>query len=130
MQSGALMFLASAVISAMTVAATPAEAQLIAYHYDGVYSGGAPPAPGLSDRSCRALPLTRIDIENGILRAWDGGRQSVKGFVTHDGFFNADYYFPGRRGVVFEGVIDTGGRLSGGIFDGGCAFVIEMTKAQ
>lgn len=107
-----------------------ASAQVVSYNYDGVYIGATPPAPDLSDASCAALPLTRIEITNGALRAWDGSRQTVKGLVTHDGFFNADYYFPGRQGVVFEGFIDGGGRLTGGIFDGGCAWVVEMMKSR
>lgn len=117
-----------AMVSALAVAKVAA--QVVSYYYDGVYIGATPPAPGLADASCAALPLTRIEITNGALRAWDGSRQTVKGLVTHDGFFNADYYFPGRQGVVFEGFIDGGGRLTGGIFDGGCAWVVEMMKSR
>jgi len=106
----------------------PAAAQVVSYAYDGAYYGAALPEPGLSHAGCAPLPLTEIDIRNGALRAWDGDRQTVKGIVTGSGFFNADYYFPGRAGVVFEGVIDAGGRLSGGIMDGGCAWVVDLVK--
>ena len=104
------------------------KARMISYAYDGVYLGKTPPAPGLSEPLCKALPLNRIEIENGMMRAYDGARQTVKGFVTHDGFFNADYYFPGRQGIVFEGAIDDAGRLTGGIMDGGCAWLARLSK--
>ncbi|MEZ5893280.1 MAG: hypothetical protein R3C58_09085 [Parvularculaceae bacterium] len=106
-----------------------AAAQVVSYDYDGVYIGSADPAPGLSGPNCAPLPLNRIEIRNGALRAYDNyKRQSVKGIVTPSGFFNADYYFPGRQGVVFEGRIDGGGGLSGGIMDGGCAWVVSMLR--
>lgn len=120
---------AAAGFAACALATAPLAAQLISYRYDGVYLGSATPAE-FSAPACGALPLYRIEIENGILRAWDGERQTVKGFVTHDGFFNADYYFPGGRGTVFEGMIDAGGRLTGGIFRGECAWVVELSKAR
>ncbi len=123
-------FAAICAFVAALLAAQPDETQarMISYAYDGVYVGATPPAPGLSEPFCEPLPLNRIEIKNGALRAYDGGRQSVKGFVTHDGFFNADYYFPGRQGVVFEGAIDDAGRLTGGIMDGGCAWIVNLLK--
>ncbi|WDI32254.1 hypothetical protein PUV54_03490 [Hyphococcus flavus] len=100
----------------------------VSYQYDGVYAGAATLSEGLSDPACRALPLSSIEIRNGALRAWDGSWQTVKGVVMQDGFFNADFYFPGRHGVVFEGRIDGGGRLTGGVFDNGCAWIVELMK--
>jgi hypothetical protein len=117
-------------VIAAALVTTKAAAQVVSYNYDGVYQGVTRVSPGLSDATCRDLPLTRIEIRNGALRAWQGSWQTVKGLVTHDGFFNADYYFPGRAGVVFEGTIDGGGRLTGGIFDGGCAWVVEMVISR
>lgn len=120
---------AAAGLIAAIWAAAPVAAQLISYRYDGVYLGTAR-ATEFSAATCGALALNRIEIKNGILRAWDGDRQTVKGFVTHDGFFNADYYFPGEHGVVFEGMIDAGGRLTGGVFRGDCAWVAELSKTR
>ncbi len=104
-------------------------APLVSYAYDGVYQGGAILADDLSDSACPLIPLYRIEIRNGALRAWDRGRQTVKGIITHDGFFNADYYFSNGRGHVFEGSIDSRGRLVGGVFYGRCAWIVELTRA-
>ena len=116
-------------LSAIMLTAASASAELVSYRYDGVYVG-ATTATAFSDASCPTLPLNRIEIKNGILRAWNGNHQSVKGFITHDGFFNADYYFLGEHGVVFEGIVDAGGRLTGGIFRADCAWVVDLTKMQ
>lgn len=118
------------VVCGLTSMLAAAAAEFISDRYDGVYAGAARISPGISDAFCADLPLRRIEIRNGILRAWDGERQIVKGFVVHDGFFNADYYFPGGRGVVFEGAIDARGRLVGGVIDGGCAWVVELSKSS
>jgi len=110
-------------------AASPAAAQIITERYDGVYLGAATLSSELSHGACPRLPLTRLEIRNGILRAYDeGGRQSVKGIMTGDGFFNADYIFPDGRATRFEGIVDRQGRLTGGVVDGGCIWVVELSK--
>lgn len=130
MAKSAMAALAVSVTVFFVTQSIPAAAQMVSYNYDGVYLGAAAPAPGLSEPFCKPLPLNRIEIRNGALRAYDGARQSVKGIVTNNGFFNADYYFPGRQGIVFEGVIDHGGRLTGGIMDGGCAWVADLSRTR
>ena len=108
---------------------TPAPGEVVSYAYDGVYEGGATIIHDLSDPACPALPLYRLEIRDGALRAWDRGRQTVKGIITHDGFFNADYYFPNGGNHVFEGAVDRGGRLTGGVFYQRCAYLIELYKS-
>lgn len=108
---------------------TPAAAELISHRYDGVYEGKTRVAREISEASCTALPLRRLEIRNGILRAFQpGGHQSVKGFVTADGFFTADYIFPDGRATPFEGIIDARGKLTGGVAAGGCAWVVELSR--
>ncbi len=115
---------------AAALATTPAPAELVSYAYDGVYEGGAAIVRDLSDPACPTLPLYRIEIRDGALRAWDGGRQTVKGVITHDGFFNADYYFADGRARVFEGAIDRGGVLTGGVFYQRCAYLVTLYKTR
>lgn len=115
-------------LAATALLAGAAHAEPISARYDGVYMGESRLAPGLSDPSCGALALTRIDIGNGMMRAWSGEHQTVKGFVTSDGFFNADYYFPGAQGIVFEGMISADGRLTGGIMRGRCAWLVALSR--
>lgn len=122
--------IAALTITALTIAAGPVAAQMVSYRYDGLYLGAATPSPGLSDPACGALPLTQLDIRDGALRAFDSQFQIVKGIITHDGFFNADYYFPDGRRVVFEGTIDGDGRLLGGVMDGGCVWIVDLKKVS
>lgn len=111
--------------------AGPAAAQIISYRYDGDYAGAAKLSPDISDASCPALPLVRLEIKNGILRAYDdSGRQTVKGFVTGDGFFTSDYIFPDGRTTLFEGIVDAQGRFTGAVIDGPCAWVVELFKTR
>ncbi len=127
MRRNGLLFSAF-ILAALTT--TPAQSTLVSYAYDGVYEGGATIVDELSDPACPALPLYRIEIRDGALRAWDRGRQTVKGIITHDGFFNADYYFADGRNHVFEGVVDRHGTLIGGVFYGRCAYLIDLRKSR
>ncbi|MEO1137467.1 MAG: hypothetical protein AAFW68_12815 [Pseudomonadota bacterium] len=117
-------------IAVFAMATAPVAAQMVSYRYDGLYLGAAPPSPGLSDPACGALPLTQLDIRDGALRAFDGRFQIVKGIITHDGFFNADYYFPDGRRAVFEGTVDSDGRLLGGVMASGCVWIIDLKKVS
>lgn len=116
--------------AALAVVTTmPASAEFVSYAFDGVYVGGASIVRDLSDPSCPAMRLTRIEVRNGALRAWDRGRQTVKGLMTHDGFFNADFYDANGERRVFEGTIDRNGALIGGVFSRRCAFLVTLYKA-
>lgn len=121
---------AGGVIAVVLATVLPAPAQFVSYSFDGVYDGGAVLVDDLSDPACATLPLTRIEIRDGALRAWDGGRQTVKGLITHDGFFNADYYNADGAALVFEGTIDRNGALVGGVHDGRCANLIKLYKSR
>ena len=116
------------VTAACAITTMAASQSLVSYRFDGVYSGNVEIARDLSDPACPLIPLDRIEIRDGALRAWDRGRQTVKGIITHDGFFNADYYFNNGRGHVFEGAVDRNGKLVGGVFYGRCAWVAELTR--
>ncbi|MFQ5562898.1 MAG: hypothetical protein ACE5FO_04950 [Parvularculaceae bacterium] len=120
------------VLAAAFVSAAPGAAQIISYRYDGAYIGAANLERSLSDASCTpTLPLVRLEIRNGILRAYEeNGRQIVKGFVTGDGFFTSDYIFDDGRTTLFEGMVNARGRLTGGIVDGACAWVVELSKLR
>ena len=120
-------FAASAI--ATLLAATPAPAQVVSYAYDGVYMGGASVMGELSDPTCPGLALSRLEIRDGALRAWDRGRQTVKGLITHDGFFNADFYDVNGAALVFEGTVDRGGAFVGGVFNRHCAYLVRLYKA-
>ena len=117
-----------AALTAISTLLAVAAAQLVSYAYDGVYKGRSSIVSDLSGAACPRLPLHRLEIRDGALRAWDSGRQTVKGIITHDGFFNADYYFPTGENRVFEGAVDQRGRLIGGVFHQRCAYVVELHK--
>ncbi len=113
------------------ILALPAAAQIISDRFDGVYTGAARPASELTDPSCPILPLYRLEIRNGILRAFDdSNRQTVKGFVTGAGFFSSDYTFADGRTTLFEGRVDRKGRLTGGVVDGPCAWVVDLSRTR
>lgn len=119
----------SSLLSAGAAFVSAGAAEFISHRYDGEYLGAANVSPASSDASCAPLPLVSLEIRNGILRAYQpDGHQSVKGFVTTDGFFTADYIFPGGRATLFEGIVDTRGKLTGGIVDGGCVWVVDLSK--
>ncbi len=108
-----------------------AEEYFVSYRYDGDYVGAALVSPGLSDRSCNALPLVHLEIRNGALRAYDrNNRQIVKGLITGDGFFFGDYIFADGRTTLFEGSVDRQGNFAGGIFDSGCAWLVRLSKRR
>ena len=124
-------FRALMVASCMLLSAGPAAATMISDRYDGNYVGAATVARELSSPACAPLPLAHLEIRNGILRAYEyGGRQIVKGLVTHDGFFTSDYIFADGRTTLFEGLVDRQGEFSGGIVDGPCIWVVKMLKSQ
>lgn len=124
--------LVSLVFSGATMAwAAAAEEYFISYRYDGDYRGATTVTRALSSPSCKALPLVHLEIRNGILRAYDANNhQIVKGFVTGDGFFTSDYIFFGGRTTLFEGLVDRRGQLTGGIVDGACAWLVELSKTK
>ena len=116
-----LLLLANAVSSAA--------AQLISHRYDGVYLGATELSSEISQGACPRLPLTRLEIRNGILRAYDhNGRQIVKGIMTGDGFFNADYIFTAQASTPFEGMADRNGRLTGAVTVGDCVWIVELQR--
>ena len=121
---------AGGVIAVVLATVLPAPAQFVSYAYDGAYEGGAALVVDLSAPACTALPLYQIEIRDGALRAWERGRQTVKGLITHDGFFNADYYNADGAALVFEGTVDRDGALVGGVNDGRCANLITMYKTS
>ena len=126
--SAAALLASLAVVGAAPSAA--ADEYFISYKFDGDYIGNVDVASGVSDAYCRPLPLQHIEIRNGILRAYNQyGFQTVKGFVTGSGFFNSDYYFDDGRAAVFEGLVDLGGAFTGGIVDGGCYWVVTLSKS-
>lgn len=111
--------------------ASAAAAEFISHRYDGDYRGEARVSPVSSEASCAPLALARLEIRNGILRGYaPGGRQSVKGFVTADGFFTADYIFPDGRTTLFEGLVDARGKLTAGVVDGECAWIVDLAKQR
>lgn len=106
-----------------------ASASFISYRFDGDYAGVTSVAQDISNETCSALPLQQLSIKNGILRSFDAaGYQTVKGFITGDGFFSSDYIRRDGRVTLFEGFVDANGRLTGGIFDNGCAWLVEMVE--
>ena len=119
-----------AVLVGAPLPALAGDAQFVSYRYDGAYEGAARLSAGLSDLACRDLAITRIDIRDGALRAYEGGRQTVKGLVFKTGFFSAHYYLPDGRERLFEGRIDAGDGLAGGVIDDGCAWVVELQKRE
>ena len=122
---------AGGVIAAALAAIVPAPrpGQVVSYAYDGAYVGGTSLNEELSDPACPALSLTPIEIRDGALRAWDRRRQTVKGLITHDGFFNADYYDANGAARVFEGTIVRNGALVGGVITGRCAYLVALYKS-
>lgn len=122
---------AASLFVAVIFAGGPAAANLISDRFDGVYVGAASLERDLSSESCAPkLPLVRLEIRNGILRAYDeNGRQIVKGFVTGAGFFTSDYIFANGETTLFEGMVDSRGRFTGGIVYGACAWVVELSKS-
>ena len=124
------LFIGVLAMGAAALASAAAE-YFISYRYDGNYWGARLVYSEDANASCAALPLAHIEIRNGILRAYDElNRQTVKGFVTGDGFFTSDYVFSDGRKTLFEGIVDLQGQFTGGIVDGACAWVVDLEKSQ
>ena len=111
--------------------ATPASADLISDRFDGVYAGEIRVNDVLAKSACAALPLAKVEINDGNMWGFDAyGKRVARGLVTEDGFFTGEYHLPDGKKTEFEGVVDENGVFTGGIVEKDCAWLADLKRKQ